>query len=106
MRTTHTYAILEVAPEIYKQIHKQLKEAGYDHAFHTNGDDHVIDMNGIALKAKPDPRSKAWETYLAGWLHANGTTIKELGLSWSGTGGENQLKRDFATWYESTRDIE
>lgn len=52
MRTTHTYAILEVKPEIYKEIHALLKEAGYDHAFHINGDEHVIDMSGIALKAK------------------------------------------------------
>jgi hypothetical protein len=52
MRTTRTYAILEVEPEIYAKIRKQLEEAGYDHAFHINGDDHVIDMNGIALKAK------------------------------------------------------
>lgn len=51
---TRTYAILEVAPEIYEQIYKQLKEAGYEHAFHVNGDDQVIDMYGIALKAKQD----------------------------------------------------
>jgi hypothetical protein len=54
MRTTRTYAILEVDPEIYKKIRAQLEEAGYGHAFHRgNNDDEVIDMNGIALQAKP-----------------------------------------------------
>ena len=52
MRTTHTYAVLEVAPEIYKQIRKQLEEAGYEHAFHTGeADEEVIDMHGLALRA-------------------------------------------------------
>lgn len=61
MRTTHTYAILEVDPEIYKKIRAQLEEAGYGHAFHRgNNDDEVIDMNGIALQAK------AWLPYPPG----------------------------------------
>lgn len=52
MRSTRTYAILEVSPEIYDQIRKQLEAAGYEHAFHKEGDKEVIDMHGIALKAQ------------------------------------------------------
>jgi hypothetical protein len=52
MRTTRTYAILEVTPEIYNQIRKLLAEAGYEHAFHGDRDGEVIDMHGIALQGK------------------------------------------------------
>ena len=52
MRSTRTYAILEVKPEIYDEIHRLLEAAGYQHAFHVDRDGQVIDMNGIALQAK------------------------------------------------------
>jgi hypothetical protein len=45
--------------------------------------------------------SKAWEAYFAGWLQAKGQTVQDLGLAWSGNGGENQLKREFVRWFES-----
>lgn len=55
VQSTHTYAILEVDPEIYKKIRAQLEEAGYGHAFHRgNNDDEVIDMHGIALQSKAE----------------------------------------------------
>jgi len=47
MRSTHTYAILEVSNAAYTEVRKLLSDAGYDHAFH----DDVIDMHGIAIKA-------------------------------------------------------
>lgn len=47
MKTTHTYAVLEVSREAHDEIRKLLEEAGYQHAFH----DDVIDMHGIAIKA-------------------------------------------------------
>lgn len=46
MRSTYTYAVLNVSPECYQEIRDALKTAAYDHAFHENG---VIDMHGIAL---------------------------------------------------------
>jgi len=52
MRTTHTYAILEVKPEIYDEVKRLLQAADYHHAFHKDGADEVIDMTGIALQAK------------------------------------------------------
>lgn len=48
MRTTHTYAILEVSAAAYEEIRALLEAAGYQHAFH----DDVIDMHGIALQAR------------------------------------------------------
>lgn len=52
MRTTRTYAILEVPPEIYAWIREKLADAGYEHAFHDHSiDGEVIDMNGLALRA-------------------------------------------------------
>jgi hypothetical protein len=57
MRTTRTYAILEVEPEIYNKIRKLLEDAGYGHAFHRgNNDLEVIDMHGIALQATEERR--------------------------------------------------
>lgn len=46
MRTTHTYAVLEITFEAWEEIADKLRAAGYDHAF--DGD--VIDMHGIAVK--------------------------------------------------------
>jgi hypothetical protein len=52
MRTTHTYAILEVSPETYAEVRAKLVAGGYDHALHTDPDDgEKIDMSGIALAA-------------------------------------------------------
>jgi hypothetical protein len=48
--STRTYAILEVTPEVYASIRELLAEAGYEHAFHKDGAEDVIDMHGIALK--------------------------------------------------------
>jgi hypothetical protein len=50
MRTTYTYAILEVSPEAYNEIAKLLKDAGYHGAFQKDDGSVVIDMHGIALK--------------------------------------------------------
>ncbi len=50
IRSTHTYATLEVSAEAYDEIYKLLELADYQHAFH----DGLIDMHGIALgRAKP-----------------------------------------------------
>ncbi|HDR9163649.1 TPA: hypothetical protein QDB28_004053 [Burkholderia vietnamiensis] len=50
MRTqTHTVATLDVPKEMWDYIAKQLRDAGYDHAF----DGKTIDMTGIGLVAKP-----------------------------------------------------
>jgi len=52
---THSYAILEVSPAAYAEIHVLLVKAGYEHAFHEQDEGIVIDMHGIALRAKaPD----------------------------------------------------
>lgn len=51
MRTTRTYALLDVSPAVYDEIREKLKAAGYDEAFHRDDDREVIDMHGIALRA-------------------------------------------------------
>lgn len=53
---TYTYAILDVAPEVYLQVRALLEHAGYQHAFHADRDGEVIDMHGIALRADPATR--------------------------------------------------
>lgn len=50
MRTTHTYATLEVSPGTYDEIAQKLKAAGYGHAFNDRGE---IDMHGLALVKPP-----------------------------------------------------
>ena len=52
IRSTHTYAILEVSRAAYIEIKEKLEKAGYSDQFHDDrdGDGVVIDMHGIALK--------------------------------------------------------
>ena len=51
LRSTYTYAILEVSKEAYDEIRAKLEKAGYQQAFHQSPteDQEVIDMHGIAL---------------------------------------------------------
>lgn len=49
---TRTYAILEVSKQTFEEVYKLLLKADYKHAFHEDGGKVVIDMHGIALKAK------------------------------------------------------
>lgn len=46
---THTYAVLEVSPAVYREIRESLETAWYQHAFHQGDEGEVIDMHGIAL---------------------------------------------------------
>lgn len=49
---THTYAILHISPETYKEVRQALVGCGYEHAFHQDGSfpgGEVINMHGIAL---------------------------------------------------------
>ena len=57
---THTYAVLEVSPEIYSSIRAALVKAGYQHAFHQScvSDNEVIDMHGVALTSRPRPHKR------------------------------------------------
>jgi hypothetical protein len=52
MRHTHTYAVLEISPEAFAEIHAKLEAAGYQHAFGTDDGQPCIDMHGIAVKAE------------------------------------------------------
>jgi hypothetical protein len=49
---THTYAILDVSADVYAEIEAKLQAAGYDHVFHEDDGETVIDMHGIALRSK------------------------------------------------------
>jgi hypothetical protein len=55
LRSTYTYAILEVGSEFYREVREKLEAAGYTHAFHADTEGEVIDMHGIALRAEPEP---------------------------------------------------
>jgi hypothetical protein len=48
MRTTHTYAIMEISPAAYAEIEAKMRAAGWHHVF---GPDRAIDMHGIAVIA-------------------------------------------------------
>ena len=57
LRTTHTYAVLDVPPDVYSAIKDLLFEAGYGmpsaNVILDNGDGmghEVIDLTGIALR--------------------------------------------------------
>lgn len=50
---THTYAVMHVSREAYEEIARQLREAGYEHAFHDEGRDGIVlDMHGIAIACR------------------------------------------------------
>lgn len=51
MRSTHTYAVLEISPEAHAEIKAKLLKAGYQHAI--SGE--TIDMHGIALESEAQP---------------------------------------------------
>ena len=54
--TTHTFALLPVSGECYREIAALLRQAGYGHCFVKDG----IDMGGIALtKSTTPPRPRA-----------------------------------------------
>jgi hypothetical protein len=52
---TYTYAILDVPRAVYAAVRALLDAADYGHAFHESKDGEVIDMHGIALRAKDGP---------------------------------------------------
>lgn len=49
MRSTHTYAILQVDAATYKDIEDRLRAVNYGHCIH----DGKIDMTGIAIQIDP-----------------------------------------------------
>lgn len=50
---THTYALLDVSPACWQEIHDKLKAAGYEDQFNYRGaGGMVIDMRGIGLRAQ------------------------------------------------------
>ena len=49
---TRTYAVLEVPRAVYAAVRALLDRADYSHAFLKDDGDEVIDMHGIALRAK------------------------------------------------------
>lgn len=56
MKTTHTYASLEVSPTTYAEVRAKLLAAGYEHSFHCDDKGEAIDMHGIAIaEAKEKP---------------------------------------------------
>lgn len=61
IRSTYTYAILEVSHAAYQEIKDKLAAAGYSDQFHDDGDEDgvVIDMHGIALKDEGEKPNEA-----------------------------------------------
>lgn len=47
---TRTYAVLAVTANTFREIQSKLEAAGYQHCFHEDDGQIVIDMHGIALK--------------------------------------------------------
>ncbi len=53
MRSTRTFALMEVSPATFDEVLGKLKAAGYDDAVMEKG----LDMNGIALSRGADSRA-------------------------------------------------
>lgn len=55
LRSTHTFAELELSPAAYDEIAAKLREAGYDHAFCDRSEGPpAIDMHGIGVTRAPE----------------------------------------------------
>lgn len=67
MKTTHTYAVLDLPRTVYAAVRALLAQADYQHAFHAEPDGEVIDMHGIALRAL-EPRPTAGDSIEVGSL--------------------------------------
>lgn len=50
IRSTHTFAVLELSKAAWEEISTKLRAAGYDHAFSLDGK--TIDMHGIGVEAE------------------------------------------------------
>lgn len=65
IRTTHTYAVLELSEAAYQEIREAFERAGYGHAFHDDAEHgKLIDMHGIAVSCEkvaggPEPTTEA-----------------------------------------------
>jgi hypothetical protein len=59
MKTTHTYALLEISAPAFNEIAQKLKAAGYNQAFTGKAE---LDMHGIGIA--PDPNIKPGDDYL------------------------------------------
>ena len=57
MRSTHTYAVLEISRAAFDEIKAHLEAAGYGQAFHDDGT--IIDMHGIAVKVAEESDGNA-----------------------------------------------
>ena len=55
---TYTYTILDVPGTVYAAVRNLIKAADYHHAFHAEPDGEVIDMHGIALRARSGSRTE------------------------------------------------
>lgn len=62
LRTTHTFAILELSSQAYEEIKKKLLEAGYSHAIMEDGGREVIDMHGIGVQMEKIDEDKEAES--------------------------------------------
>jgi len=61
MRTTHTYAVMELSPQAYYEVGAKLHEAGYEHA--VDKDTGIFDMHGIGIgKAAQSPECHGLDT--------------------------------------------
>jgi hypothetical protein len=55
----HTFPVLEISATAFEEIRSKLATAGYDHAFHHDGDRLVVDMHGLAVVADGSAPAKA-----------------------------------------------
>lgn len=56
---THTYAVLEVSPEAYREIRSKMKQGGRADAVLDQRSGEVIIMQGVALRCSEQPTAMA-----------------------------------------------
>lgn len=56
MRTTHTFAVLELSQLAFDEIKAKLTAAGYQHAFFQDDGKLTMDMHGIGVREETPER--------------------------------------------------
>ena len=82
MKSTHTFATLQISNWAYAEIEMQLRAAGYHHAFIKQDGRTIIDLNGIGVFTDPALRDapkedQAVEMLLRGVPPAGGSVNRK-----------------------------
>ena len=103
MKTTHTFAILELSPIAFAEISRKLKLAGYRHSFIKQDGRELIGLNGIGVVKEPPKDDTKSIINLAVKLSCTNFQIAESKIIKKGRGKEQIVFARQVAMYLATR---